>query len=268
VDLTDRIKHPRRGVAGSENSAHEPAGRLRVTPPIALVRVDRGLEQTPAAKSNKRRVRWIFPLVVFLLAAGVTFLGVYIEASRSGSGLAVPRFMQAILPDASLGLRVEYQGEHLLVTWSRRSPAVRAAVAGVLRIEDGSQRRDVHLDAEQVAGGSILYKPASDDVIFRLELRNAQGNATVESMRVLASANAPATNATSQPNLTQPAQTTDTAPKLPVVRQRPRAVRDTSGSEPTDRSTESPGATDSPAQSPSSVPPNSTSPVNPPLGAA
>ena len=184
---------------------------------ITLVRPRRNPKpELVAPATGKAGVKWIWALPVFLIAAALTFLAIYIAASRSNGDLPLPRSVQAFLPDASLGLRVEYQGEHLLVTWDRRSPVVRAAVAGVLRIEDGSQRRDVRLDAELIAGGSILYKPASDDVIFRLELRNAQGNATVESMRVLTSVTTPPANspATEKPNSTR---TPDgiAAPKTP-----------------------------------------------------
>ncbi len=132
------------------------------------------------------------PLLVFLFAAGVTFSAIYIDALRTTTGLTVPRFVRAILPDRSLGLHVEYQGDHLLVAWDVQSPTVRAAVAGVLQIEDGGEGRTVHLDASQVAAGSILYKPASDDITFHLELYSDQGNTNVESIRVLAPRDAPA----------------------------------------------------------------------------
>jgi hypothetical protein len=147
------------------------------------------------ATFNPAQLPWMPTLLVFLFAAGLTFAAVYVNALRSGTGVATPRFMRALLPHPGVGLRVEYEGEHLLITWDRRSADVRSAVLGVLRIDDGGQQRDVHLDATQVAAGSVLYKPASDDVTFRLELRSDQGAATVESLRVLNSHKSPATDA-------------------------------------------------------------------------
>lgn len=239
-------------------------GESVVAAPIALIRRRRILESGPAVpKTRKVRERWIWPVTVFVCAAGLTFLAIYVYELLSGSSFATPRFVQAMLPDPSLGLHVEYQGgEYLLVTWNRRSPTVRAAVSGVLRIIDGEKFRDVHLDREQVAGGSILYRPASDDVTFHLELRNAQGNATVGSIRVLASATIPANaSAAPQPDAlapAQPAHTSEpaTAKDTAGIRRR-RANREISATEP-DRETESPAATE-PANSAPSAQPTGTS---------
>jgi hypothetical protein len=99
--------------------------------------------------------------------------------------MATPHFLHALIPPPGLGLRVEVQGDRLFVNWDRRSPTVRSALDGTLRIQDGNQRRELYLDAAQVAAGSILYKPASGDITFRLEVQSDQGGRTVESVRVL-----------------------------------------------------------------------------------
>ncbi|HTU48767.1 MAG TPA: hypothetical protein VMF91_27135 [Bryobacteraceae bacterium] len=136
-------------------------------------------------------IPWVSCLLVFLLAAGVTFAAVYVHELWSGPALSMPRFLQPIFPGTGLGLKVEYEGDRLLITWSRTSPAVRSAVQGVLRINDGGQQRDVIMDSTQVVAGSVLYKPASNDVTFRLEVQNDQGKATAESIRVLDSGKPP-----------------------------------------------------------------------------
>lgn len=107
--------------------------------------------------------------------------------------MTTPGFLRAFLPSAGLGLRVEVQGDRLLINWDRRSPLIRSALDGVLRIEDGEQRRALYLDSSQVAAGSILYKPASGDVTFRLEVQSEQGARMVESVRVLDSLKPPLT---------------------------------------------------------------------------
>jgi hypothetical protein len=146
--------------------------------------------QTEAALSEtdalpQRPIPWISSLIVFALAAGVTFGAVYFRDMWSMAAFSTPRFLQASSPAESLGLHVEYQGERLLLTWNRGSPIIRSAVQGVLRIDDGGQHRDVILDATQIVAGSVLYKPASSDITFRLEVQNDRGTAGAESIRVL-----------------------------------------------------------------------------------
>lgn len=145
------------------------------------------------------RIPWISSLLVFLLSASVTFGAVYVHELWSGPALSTPRFLQAVLPTQGLGLRVEYEGERLLVTWSRTSPAVRSAAQGVLRIDDGGLQRDVLMDSTQVVAGSVLYKPASNDVTFRLEVQSEQGKSMVESIRVLDSGKPPPTTPREKP---------------------------------------------------------------------
>lgn len=133
----------------------------------------------------QRPIPWMSSLIVFVLSAGVTFGAVYFREMCSLTTSSSPRLLQARSTAQSLGLHVEYQGERLLVTWNRGSPAIRSAVQGILRIDDGGQHRDVMMDATQMVAGSVLYKPASSDVIFRLEVQNDRGTAAAESIRVL-----------------------------------------------------------------------------------
>lgn len=218
----------------------------------------------------KRRAPWISSLLVFALAAVATFAAVYVNALRSGSGIALPQFLRAILPSPALGLRVEAQGDRLLVNWDRRSATVRSAVDGVLRIEDGGQSRALHLDASQVAAGAVLYKPASDDVTFRLEVRGEQGATVMESMRVLDSVRAsPAREAGPKPesssspsSLALPSQKHSAPKPEPGNAVAPQAIetpnnRDNPNAEPANR----PAASSAPIrQEPAYVPPVSTPP--------
>jgi TonB family protein len=80
---------------------------------------------------------------------------------------------------------VETQGDRLLLSWNRRNPAVASAASGVLQIFDGTQHREVRLEGGQVADGSVLYKPLSPDVTFRLEVHGAGQSSAMGSMRVL-----------------------------------------------------------------------------------
>lgn len=83
-----------------------------------------------------------------------------------------------------LGLRVGSQGDRLVLTWNRQSSPLLYAARGVLMIQDGSQHREVLLDASQLGDGSVSYKPISNDVSFRLEVRGPDG-LSVAGIRVL-----------------------------------------------------------------------------------
>lgn len=139
----------------------------------------------PAITKPQPKPPWISSAVLFVLVATATFLLLYARGVRSGNGIVVPRIIRAIFPATGLGLRVEGQGDRLLLSWNRRSPSVSAALDGILEINDGGQQRQIHLSSDQLADGSVLYRPASDDVLFRLQTRGGQGSITVESIRVL-----------------------------------------------------------------------------------
>ncbi len=149
------------------------ASRIYAGPPPGL----------PALISEKRRgVPWFSMTILFVLAAGMTFALLVLRGLPSGEA---PRFLRTILPDSGLRLRVEGQGDRVLLSWNRLNPVVRSATDATLHIDDGSQHRDVRLDSGQVANGAVLYRPGSDDVTFRLEVHGQQGSMVAESMRVL-----------------------------------------------------------------------------------
>ena len=166
--------------------------------------------------SAGRRAPWISSAVIFAVAAGLTFGLVYTGGLSSGDNL--PGFLKGLFPAPKLGLHLESQGDRVLLSWNRHHPAVRNAKGGVLQIDDGPQHRLVSLDAAQVSNGSVLYRPNSDDVTFRLEVESAQGGKVSESMRVLEAAkpstldlSAPAPNA-SVSRATEPPGQTSSAP--------------------------------------------------------
>ncbi len=184
------------GISGA-GSAAEPAFTRRgreLTP--ASARHSAALQKIVAGdppalpaviKAPRRGVPWLSSVIVFAIAAGATF-ALYVEGyATSGE---TPHFLRAIFPDTGLGLRVEGQGDRVLLSWNRRNALVRSSQGGVLHIDDGPQHRDVRLDPAQMANGSVLYRPGSDDVSFRLEVHGAQGAAIAETTRVLDGAKA------------------------------------------------------------------------------
>ncbi len=133
---------------------------------------------------------------------------------------------------APLGLRVTSEGDSFSIVWDRSSPALKLASDGILRIVDGGRRRELILDSTQIQTGSILYRPASDDVTFSLELHRNGATVANESVRTLdgsrshAPAEAAATVPTPAPEAKlrriAPAPTQIEAP--PVVSEQPASV--------------------------------------------
>jgi hypothetical protein len=136
--------------------------------------------------SRKREIPWISSALVFAVAAALTFGLVYSRGLPSGDH--VPGFLKGFFSTPGLGLRLESQGDRILLSWNRQHPAIRNAKSGTLQIDDGAQHRQVSLNAAQISNGSVLYRPTSDDVTFHLEVESIQGGKVNESMRVLESA--------------------------------------------------------------------------------
>jgi TonB family protein len=145
--------------------------------PIKIVRLE---QQAPPTN----RSAWLLSPAVFLLAAAATFSVFYL---RTGSAEATTSRNGPLLDPraASIQLRVDTQSSGLMLSWNRYSPAVEAARDGSLHIDDGPDHRDLALDRNQILNGSIFYRPASQDVSFRLDLHGAKGFDVAQILRVL-----------------------------------------------------------------------------------
>ena len=89
-------------------------------------------------------------------------------------------------------LWVDRQGTDLRISWNRSVTSFTRAKAGLLSIKDGdSLPQQLHLDAEQLRTGSVLYSPLSDQVQFRLELRQPDGQNVSESVVALSAVRSP-----------------------------------------------------------------------------
>jgi hypothetical protein len=168
----------------------------------------------PAVVTPPKRgsVPWFSSAILFALAAGGTFAILVwhgLPSSTSGS------FWQAILPDTGLNLRVEGQGDRVLLSWNRRNSVVRSADGGLLHIDDGMQHRDVRLDAAQVENGAVLYRPRSDDVSFQLDVHGQDGKTVKESLRVLDSGGRPSQPVDVTSGTTSPAMPA-ASPEIPA----------------------------------------------------
>jgi hypothetical protein len=132
---------------------------------------------------TKNRLVMVLVVAVFLIAAGVTFALAYFRDRRLTALDTNPSAVQGM--SARLGMRASQQGEDLLLSWDGTTQAVQAATEGLLQIDDGAQHREIALDHGGIANCSMLYKPTSDDVVFRLEVRGKEGVHGAESLEVV-----------------------------------------------------------------------------------
>jgi TonB family protein len=185
--LTDTAALLRRDEKYSEQVARlEPS---RAPAPYRAVRYPEGeLSGLPMViKTPPKRpagLPWLSTALVFIAFSAITFAVLAVKGSEGGNG-KLAQIIRVIFPSGDLGLHVESQGDRLLLSWNRRNTAVASASDGVLQIFDGATHREVKLNGEQVADGSVLYKPLTQDVTFRLEVRAAGQPPATGSMRVL-----------------------------------------------------------------------------------
>lgn len=130
-------------------------------------------------KQRRNILRYLSSALVFVATAALSF-ALLVTHGTPAPVLVSPPGIQ----HPELGLRADSQGDRLLVTWNRLDPAVAAAKSGSLRIKDGPQSREVHLDTTQLKDGSISYRPLSNDVTFQLQVAGSAGSA-IATLRVL-----------------------------------------------------------------------------------
>jgi len=140
----------------------------------------------PSDELHKARPAW----AGLALRAGMMALATIALVISMISYLGAPRRgvenVAASAPaQGSLGLQVEPRAKDLMVTWNQRAPGILNAHRGILSIRDGGGLRNLNLDRTQLATGSVLYTPASDDIQFRLEVYDVRDANSVQSIHVL-----------------------------------------------------------------------------------
>ncbi len=117
--------------------------------------------------------------IAVLLAVGIFHF-------RSSVTTEGPARQAELSKDSSLGLRFEREGSDLRLSWNSDSPALLRASEGRLLITDGNLRKTIDLDASDLRGGTIVYSPLTDDVVFRLEVgANDSPKPLSESVRIV-----------------------------------------------------------------------------------
>ncbi len=199
LELKEEFLQDRASLQGGARAADR--SRLASPPDAALAPVpQRGSESALSVFSSFRpnRLYWSLAVVVSVIAAGAMFLGLL--HANSTTPVVNPPSASAPPPSASgVGMKVEaQQGDRLLITWNRESPMVQSAKYGILYIDDGTQHKEIVFAPGEMKNGSILYRPGSDEVTFRLQVLGRDDAMVTESVRVLDGSMAVALNANAQ----------------------------------------------------------------------
>jgi periplasmic protein TonB len=151
--------------------------KLEPAPAVGPVKMEEPV-MAVAEEPAKRGKIWLWAaiVVVLLLAAG----GYYVYRLRT----AAPEVKPA---DTSLALKVERSAGQLVLSWNREADLVKTAQTATLTIIDGEHTEDVPVDVGQLRGGSVVYAPITNDVVFKLELNDQKrGISKSETIRALA----------------------------------------------------------------------------------
>lgn len=135
----------------------------------------------PGAPTQTSKISRLVRRLFVLIASALWVLLVYF---RLGFLPSQSRFSSRP-SDPDLGVRANLETDGILVHWNPEIEVLRSAKNGVLNIDDGAQKHATELDPAELAIGSLLYKPISDDVDFRLTVFAGDGSVLSDGVRVL-----------------------------------------------------------------------------------
>jgi TonB family protein len=95
--------------------------------------------------------------------------------------------------DSHLGLKLDWTGTDWRLSWDPNAPALLKATKGQLFVTDGTLQKTVDLDASDLHGGSIIYSPLTNDVVWKLQVVDADSSPepVSESVRIVSGRSAP-----------------------------------------------------------------------------
>ncbi len=127
---------------------------------------------TPAIPLHRNRTRLEWLRAPLWLSLTLLTLGAILGIEAAG-WLPLPWLPRT--DPFRLEMQVTNSGEDVLLFWDRDAPALQFAWRGSLTVEDGASTNVVALDAAQLRRGSLIYRPSTDRVRFRLALASGQG---------------------------------------------------------------------------------------------
>jgi hypothetical protein len=172
--------------------------------------------QRPAEAAEEHTERhwrkWLPLLGALVLAGGVGWFLISQGRIPIGPNAAPAPAAENARP---LGLYVDPVGENWRVLWNPNATALHDARSVQLFVREGDDQNRIQLSANALAKGSYDYPPMSNDVTFRLEVADKNGNISAESFRLMrAESAAHATQASRTPPA---AETHRVAPAPPPV---------------------------------------------------
>jgi hypothetical protein len=167
-----------------QSQPHRSPAIATATPPLprSMVPDDAPLGLPTAAVDPKTgakvRSGWVWiPLSFIFLLLGV-ILGFQTAMSLRN------QLPAGIRPDPySLHMTVTPVADSLHVRWDRDAGPIHSQARGSLIISDAGAQKIVQLDADQLRNGSVVYRRASNDVRFRLEVQTGDRVAVAETMQ-------------------------------------------------------------------------------------
>ncbi len=148
-------------------------------PSIASEELQLGLPTSKIDVKTGAKVRsgWVWiPLSFIFLLLG-TILGFQVALSVRN------QLPASIRPDPySLHMTITPTNDSLHVRWDRDAAPIHNQAKGALVISDGGAQKVVQLDGDQLRNGSVVYRRASNDVRFRLEVYTADRVVVAETM--------------------------------------------------------------------------------------
>ncbi|MGI8959251.1 MAG: hypothetical protein ACR2IV_05745 [Bryobacteraceae bacterium] len=173
---------PDKPALSSADPAERPtSSSLRLSDPAPLI----SSRSTALRSLPRNRKLWIISASFLAVAATLTCVWFYVGGASRWIRNAVPSAILETHTSRDLGMRVEARGDALLVSWDRRNEKIQSATSGMLEISDGSRHRKIYLNSGEIANGSLLYRPASPDVVLRLNVSGKHGATTSENVRAL-----------------------------------------------------------------------------------
>ncbi len=150
-----------------------------IEPPRFLTVGASSSSETETSERAKPRTGWFWiPLSFIFLMLGIV-LGFQIALAYRNQQNGRP----AGDPYA-LDLAVVQFGENLHLKWNTEAAAFHQARRGVLHIQDGDNSKVVELKQEDLSRGGVLYRNATNNVRFRLEVYPRERNSVGESVEL------------------------------------------------------------------------------------
>jgi hypothetical protein len=179
--MMDRVQRPERGPRRRERSYGSRELEANPTPqplpeiaqpaeyqdpymqaaPMRASQTGTAYATTLPSRSRFNSSFWIPLSFVFLLFGIALGYMISLMAKGAARGLSDPQ-------DFALGLSVMKSDDNLTVKWDRYAPAIRAALDGVLEIEENGVTKPVALNSTNLQSGTVVVEKPTHSVRFRL----------------------------------------------------------------------------------------------------